>query len=512
MKKIFNLIVLLGVYGASIFAQSTHTDSIASADSLDVEQWLLQYSSSEILHEDSVSVTVVARDTTTIQQPASQPIAKAPESSTNTTVSESPTIETIVPVKSAPRIAKPVKPAVKSRNPRVEGKTPKIPLLVSDFISDADSLAIVRQAQIHVKYNPIFMDEWVVTTADGIDSLSLNADDLTRAIRKKAQAYVLKNNTELFTYHETQLPNIEEIKGRRDSPTVNNGINVADVQAVKIDKIRTINPELSPWKYGGDVQIQISQNYISDNWYTGGESNLAAYFFFKGNFNYNNNKNLQWDNQIDAKFNFNTATSDTIRFFRTNDDLLKLTSKLGIRAFSSKNFYYTTEVEFSTPLFNTYITNSYERVAGPFSPIRLFTSVGLDYKYKKLSVLVLPVSYRMIYVSDTTRHEGVTVSIADKVGLDAGKNIKNEIGSKIKIQWKHNFSKEIAMETNFSLYTNYTGVEVDWEIIGNFIINRFLSARVSLNPRYDSTITLPDGEKPKIQFKELISLGFRYKF
>ena len=135
----------------------------------------------------------------------------------------------------------------------------------------------------------------------------------------------------------------------------------------------------------------------------------------------------------------------------------------------------------------------------------------MDYKHKGLSVFLSPLSYKMIFVSDTTMSEGVTISIADKVGIDPGRKIKNELGSKLKVKWDYEFSKEIRVETNFSLYTNYKGVEVDWEIIGNFIINRFISARVALNPRYDSTITLPEGEVPSIQFRELISFGFRYR-
>ena len=138
-------------------------------------------------------------------------------------------------------------------------------------------------------------------------------------------------------------------------------------------------------------------------------------------------------------------------------------------------------------------------------------SLGVDYKHDNLSVFVSPLSYKMIYVSDTTTRPGVSVSIADKVGIDPGRKIMNELGSKVKVKWEYSLSKEIKMETNFSLYTNYKGVEADWEIIGNFIINRFMSARIALNPRFDSTITLPDGEKPKLQFKELISVGFRYK-
>ena len=63
---------------------------------------------------------------------------------------------------------------------------------------------------------------------------------------------------------------------------------------------------------------------------------------------------------------------------------------------------------------------------------------------------------------------------------------------------------------NLSEYDYSVTKEIDCEIIGNFRINRYLSAKVSLNPRYDTTIILSDGTKPKFQFKEFISLGFNY--
>ena len=46
----------------------------------------------------------------------------------------------------------------------------------------------------------------------------------------------------------------------------------------------------------------------------------------------------------------------------------------------------------------------------------------------------------------------------------------------------------------------------------NFIINRYLSAKVMVHPRYDSTIELAEGQKNKLQFKELISVGFSHTF
>ncbi len=383
-------------------------------------------------------------------------------------------------------------------------------------IETLDSLALITPEELQkirlraverAKSNPLFMEEWVVSTAHDEELL----DDDVFQIRKNAQAAIFRENPDVYAYHESQLPNIDEIIRRRVKAEKNQ-LKVEEGKTLKIDKLSKFKPTISPWSYGGSVQVQFSQNYYSDNWYTGGESSLAAYFFFKGKVGYKSEK-IQWDTQLDAKFSFNMAASDSLRTIRTNDDLVKLTSNLGVRAFKSKNFYYSADFELSTPLFNTYVPNTYERVTGSFSPLRLYLSLGMEFKYKnELSVQVLPFSYKMLHVADTTKRAGVSESIADKQGIPAGQKTKNDLGSKVKLRWEHSFMREIKLETTFSLYTNYRGVELDWEIIGHFIINRFLSARVALNPRYDSTIVLPDGEDPKLQFKELVSVGFHYKF
>jgi len=73
------------------------------------------------------------------------------------------------------------------------------------------------------------------------------------------------------------------------------------------------------------------------------------------------------------------------------------------------------------------------------------------------------------------------------------------------------YAREIQIDSRLSFYTNYEKVEIDWEIVGNFTINRFLSTRISLNPRYDNTQILAAGDKARLQFKELLSFGFSYR-
>jgi hypothetical protein len=93
-------------------------------------------------------------------------------------------------------------------------------------------------------------------------------------------------------------------------------------------------------------------------------------------------------------------------------------------------------------------------------------------------------------------------------GIKTGEDHLSEIGSSFKAQCSYSPFRELQIDSRLNFYTNYEKVEIDWEIVGNFTINRFLSTRLSLNPRYDNTII---GQKAYLQFKELLSFGFSYK-
>jgi len=391
--------------------------------------------------------------------------------------------------------------------------TPEIELLdtntIDRFISKKEAAILYRNAVKRRAHNPLFMD-WVFPYNDFPDCFETKEEAL-RTIQKGARRYILKNAAELFTYDKNQLPKLTDFTKIEDDRSSFDGISVSNRVKIEHEPIQIKLPKLSPWQKRGRIQIQASQNYISSNWYKGGESNISILTLAYGRINYDNKKNIQWENALEMKFGFNSTGKDTLRKIRTNEDVVRLNSRLGIKAFST--WFATADLEFSTQFFNTYVSNSYERTTGPLSPIRFYGSVGLNYKYKKmLSVLIAPFSYKLTAVADTSKADGVRRSIADKLGIEKGKKASNEFGSLVKVEFNYAFTREIELESTLSLYTNYKGIEFDWEVIGNFMINRFLSARVSLRPRYDSTIKLPNNEKPKLQFKELISLGFHYNF
>ena len=385
------------------------------------------------------------------------------------------------------------------------------------LIAEIDSTLTTLNSQLSTQINPLFLD-WVLGTESAVSMSLDDSDSVVVAVRKGAKDYVRATAPELYAYHKSQLPSISELQVERIQHDKRDKLllNLDSLNRSKTSKLEVDLPEMSKWSKGAKFQVHASQNYISSNWYKGGESNMAATLYAMGYFNYDNRKGLQWDNKAEWKLGLYGMASDSLRWLRVNEDLLRLNSKLGYKAF--KNFYYTAEWDFQTSLFNTYKSNTYIRTSGPFSPIRMSLSAGMDYKWNSMvSVFLSPLSYKLVYVADMSRKEGVLLeeNIAHQVGITDGTRYSNQLGALIRTDFDYDFNESIGMEVHFSFFGNYVGkikgVEVGCEVIGNFKINRFLSAKVSLYPRYDSTTIPADGGKPKMQFYELISLGFNYK-
>ena len=117
-------------------------------------------------------------------------------------------------------------------------------------------------------------------------------------------------------------------------------------------------------------------------------------------------------------------------------------------------------------------------------------------------------TYKLTYalVDDPER-----VNVTD-FGIETGLDALNEVGSSLRVDWKWKPLREIEIETRFYFFTNYKQVETELEIDVDFLINRYMSAKLLLYPRYDGTVEGTSEKRAKLQFKELISVGFAHTF
>ena len=337
---------------------------------------------------------------------------------------------------------------------------------------------------------------------------NLSSEKMVEELRTDARRYVANNHIHLYVTTLDRLPHLSTFMSR---PIQGKKIDKIDVYDDKIDlgetKIDYEQVQQIYWQRRANAMLQFSQNYVSPNWHQGGHSNLAFLSILLTEFNYDNRKNIQWDNKFEWRAGFHSVDGDTIRKISTNDDLIRYLTKFGVKA--GGNWYYSVSGEVSTHLFNNYRKiNSNVLKTKLFTPVRANLGIGMDYKYKKIfSLMFAPVSFKYIYVNDT-----VNVN-PNSFGIKKGENQLKQIGSSLLTTLNYSPMMNWKINSRFRVYTNYKKVEADLEIVNNFTINRFLTARLLLNPRYDNTAILKkDEEKPTIQFKEFLSVGFSFRF
>lgn len=258
------------------------------------------------------------------------------------------------------------------------------------------------------------------------------------------------------------------------------------------------------WKKSGSASLQFSQNYISSNWYKGGESTNTLLSSLTFESNYNDEQKVQWDNKLELKLGFLSARSDTLHKVKTNNDLIRMTSKLGFRAVST--WYYTFQAEFNSQFFEGYKSNDPKMYSNIFAPANLIFSVGMDYKKTNkiltASVYLSPGAYNLRYVGDSRVDE-------TQFGLKSGHSFLNDIGSKIEVNTKWTIVDNITWQSRFYYFTNYKKVEAEWENTVNLAVSKSISTQLFFHGRFDDGVTRTSGFG-YFQLKELLSVGLNY--
>jgi hypothetical protein len=290
---------------------------------------------------------------------------------------------------------------------------------------------------------------------------------------------------------------------------------VTESPSVIIKKTKPNEPEALPvdvvvlkpnfWAFSGDYYLQFLQNYLTDNWYQGGESNYSMMGSVTLNANYNNKQKVKWDNTLEMKYGLQTTRSDTVHKTRTSEDLLRYTGKLGLQA--TKKWYYTFQLIAQTQWARHYSTNSSTVKSDFFSPFNLNLSVGMDYNVSWLKNR-LTGSFHLAPLAYNLKYSG-RLALSKRNGIDEGKHSLNDFGSQttIRLNWK--ISDNISWATRLYWYTTYERTEAEWENTFSFQFNRYLATKIYLYPRFDDGSS-KDNKMGYWMFKEFVSIGFSY--
>ena len=269
-------------------------------------------------------------------------------------------------------------------------------------------------------------------------------------------------------------------------------------------------PKQRYWKVFGNFQGKYTQSYYSDNWYQGGESNHSILGQINMEADYAKN-HTTFDNKLELKLGYYTTEVDGKSTLRTNEDLIRFTSKYGLKAFD--NWYYSSQFQGYTQFMPVYDTKVPTKLKSKFfAPAYGNLSVGMDYKpkFKKknitLSVMLSPISYNCRYVS--------VDSIATNFGIDAGKNFKYTVGSRFDGNIKWTFLEDFTWTSKAQFYTSYEGTEANWENTIDYRLTKYLSLQFFCHWRFDDSVKRKldkDGNLMSYsQFKEFLTLNFNY--
>ena len=262
------------------------------------------------------------------------------------------------------------------------------------------------------------------------------------------------------------------------------------------------------WSYGGDYYLQFLQNYVSGNWYKGGESNYSMVASAVLQANYNNKQKVKFENKLEMKLGFQTSKGDTLHSLKTSEDLLRYTGKLGLQA--TKRWYYTLQLIAYTQFLKGYKSNDDKVYSAIMSPFNTNLSVGMSYTVSafkdklKGSVQLAPLAYNFRYVS---RKE-----LATRYGLEEGHHTMNDFGSEFTVDLTWEMSELIKWKTRLYGYTTYKRTELEWENTISFRFNKYISSNLFIYPRFDDGTATRDDHHGYWQFKEYASLGFAYSF
>ena len=261
------------------------------------------------------------------------------------------------------------------------------------------------------------------------------------------------------------------------------------------------------WKFKGDGYLQFLQNYVSDNWYKGGEANYSAIAAATLELNYNDKDRILFENKLEMKLGFQTSQSDTIHKFKTNNDLIRLNSKLGLQA--HKRWYYTVQLLAYTQFARGLKANDEKTYSDFMSPFHLNVGLGMEYKVeafnKRLtgSLNFLPLSFNFVYVDRE--------SLASSNGISGDHRTREEFASQFTADLKWQFTDQISWKTRFYANTSYHRALIEWENQFELKVTKYISANLFLYPRFDDSNDR-DEKMGYFQFQEWSSIGLTYSF
>jgi hypothetical protein len=290
------------------------------------------------------------------------------------------------------------------------------------------------------------------------------------------------------------------------------------------------------WKKGGYFALNANQVSLY-NWAAGGDNAISITGMVNAFANYKKDK-TSWDNSLDLGYGV-IATGKKLdqidnKSWRKNEDRFEINSKFGRLA--KGQFFYSGMANFRTQFAPGYSDLAQTDKSSDFmAPAYLTIALGMDWKpVDYFSLFVSPATGKYTFVMNQSLADagafGVDPATFDAAGLKIsnGKKFRPEFGASLVAKFQRDIMKNVNLKTGVTFFNNYTdkntvnrkNVDVNWDLTITMKVNKYISASIMTLLIYDHDITIKDvdafgvttGEGPRTQYKQVIGVGFSYKF
>jgi len=287
----------------------------------------------------------------------------------------------------------------------------------------------------------------------------------------------------------------------------------------------SIDSSLLGWKTGGLFNLTFSQLSLT-HWASGGENSIAGNALLNVYAKYNKQR-FSFENNLDMGYGLLKQASAKSK---KADDKIDFSSKLGYLIHN--NSFWAALINFKTQFMPGYnYPNDSVKISNFMAPAYLLFAIGYDFKKKDIfSCFIAPITGKITFVNDQNLADkgafGVEPAKFDANGniTQHGKHNRYEFGGYIKTTFQTKITNNINLTSKLELFSNYfknpQNIDVYWETLTGMKISKYLAVSINTVLIYDDDImiTIKDksgntiGQGQRIQFKEVVGIGFSYKF
>lgn len=264
------------------------------------------------------------------------------------------------------------------------------------------------------------------------------------------------------------------------------------------------------WQKGGLFSIGFNQLSLT-NWAAGGQNSLSGNSLINLFADYKK-ESLTWNSSLDLGYGLMKQGKDQV--IKT-DDKIDLLSKAGMRA--THKWYYAGLLNLKTQMTPGYNYPNDSVIISKFlAPGYLLGALGIDYvPNENFTMFLAPVTGKITIVNDQV------LADAGAFGVEPGKKSRSEFGGYIRALYKRNITENIVFQTKADFFSNYLNepqnIDVNWETLLLMKAGKFITINFATHLIYDADILFDveeggTGGESKVQFKQLLGVGFSYKF